>query len=223
MGQKPTFFLWGLPQVWDFLDRMSNQSTTSRLIELISPLTERLGYEIVHLEIQTQRQKILRIFIDHVAPSDQAIGIQDCVKATHALDKQLEQMPEIDKLFGDSSYELEVSSPGIDRPLRLSKDYERFSGREVRIHLFRPLTSDEIGNAEYFSKNPKQKNFVGTLLGLREDRVLLALPKTSGKSSRKTASLTNSVEKDQETVMIPLPLIAKANLEPKFESWNERE
>src|SRR4051812_35781246 len=68
--------------------RASEQSTGSqnedRLIALISPLLEPMGYEIAHLEILTHRQKMLRIFIDHINTESTAIGVQDCVNATKA-------------------------------------------------------------------------------------------------------------------------------------------
>ncbi len=168
--------------------------TQERLIALISPLLEPLGYEIVHLEVQNQRQKVLRLFVD----SSKGVGIEDCVKVTKALDEPLDAMPEIEAVF-KGHYELEVSSPGADRPLRRSKDYEKFSGKEARIHVFRPLTAEELENTGYHQKNPRQKNFLGTLKGVRGEKVLLALENKLGE------------------VTIPLPLISKANLEPRFD------
>jgi ribosome maturation factor RimP len=211
-----------------------SDSLTTHLIELISPLVTPLGYEIVHLEV-IQRQKTLRLYIDHL-DSTAGIGIQDCVKVTKALDEPLDQMPDVDKAFGGGTYELEVSSPGIDRPLRSLRDFDKFKGREIRVHTFRPLTGEELGNADYQSKNPKQKNFLGTLQGVRGDKVVMTLnltggfdpshpdfKKKSGKkgkaspADRKEASpTTNSVEGEGHAmeVTFPLPLISKANLEP---------
>jgi len=199
-----------------------NLKTRDKLIDLIAPLVAPLGYEIVHLESLTGRQNILRIFIDHVEGAQTTpIGIEDCVKVSRALDEPLDQIPEIETVF-HGAYELEVSSPGLDRPLRLAQDYNRFSGKEVRIHLYRPLTAEELGNPVYQAKNPKQKNFLGTLMGLQNDKVRLAL--SAGQNAAKTGSHgkkgkaqkaapnTNSVEE----ITIPLPLISKANLEPQL-------
>jgi ribosome maturation factor RimP len=203
------------------------------LIQLISPWVMALGYQIIHLEIQSHRQKVLRIFIDYMEPSsEKTIGIEDCVKVSRALDEQLDQIPEVEAAF-HGAYELEVSSPGVDRPLRLAHDFERFAGREVRIHVYRPLTAQELDDPKYQEKNPKQKNFFGTLRGLHEGKVLLALtqpkaasPKKAKKKSKadlKAELTTNSAEGIQ--VKIPLPLISKANLEPQFdfEGSDERE
>jgi ribosome maturation factor RimP len=190
---------------------------TDTIIERISPLVNSLGYEVVHLELNP-RQKLLRLFIDHLDRTD-GVGIDDCVKVTRALDEPLDQLPEIDKAFGIGGYELEVSSPGVDRPLRTPRDFEKFKGREIRVHTFRPLNGEELGNPDYQSRNPKQKNFLGKLEGLSDGRVRIALnlagghdksPKKPG--AKRAAAKTNS----EEVVAIPLPLISKANLEPDF-------
>ena len=65
-------------------DFAGNRQTT-QLMQLLAPMVEPLGYEIVHVEIVTQRQPILRLFIDHLnstrtAQDTQGIGVQDCVK-----------------------------------------------------------------------------------------------------------------------------------------------
>jgi ribosome maturation factor RimP len=223
----------------------------ARLIELISPLVFPLGYRIIDLEIQSHRQKILRIFIDHLESSfgkekigtDKVepvkIGIEDCVRVSKALDEPLDQIPEVESLLS-GAYELEISSPGISRALRMAGDFDKYAGSKVRIHTYRPLTAEEINNANYQAANPKQKNFLGILSGFRESKVVLSLSlgekksKKEGRSVKKTGfkkgdSLpTNSEEEimmNEKLIMIPLPLISKANLEPDFdfEGSDERE
>ena len=165
------------------------------LYPVISEVLSTLGYEVVAIERLTHREKKLRLFIDWNRDSGKSgIGIEDCVKATKALDAPLENHPLIEKTF-PSGYELEVSSPGVDRPLRRKSDFERFKSEEVRIHTFRPLTAAETKNEKYSEKNPKQKNFIGTLEGIAGDDVLMQV--------------------DKNTIHIPFPLISKANLEPK--------
>jgi ribosome maturation factor RimP len=173
-----------------------------KLISIVNPLITPLGYEVVHLEIQSHRQKLLRVFIDFSSPNPTqgGIGIEDCVKVTRALDEPLDQHPELVKMF-QGAYELEVSSPGVDRPLRQEKDYERFSGQRAKIHLFRPLTDGEMENPEYRAKNPKQKSFLGILAGIKTGKVRIRVE--SGKT--------------ETEINIPLPLISKANLEPEFD------
>jgi ribosome maturation factor RimP len=166
--------------------------TTTTLQEKISQLIAPLGYDLVHLEIINTRQKLIRVYIDHTSAHLEAgadrgygagINVEDCAIVSRALDEPLDQMPEVEAIFS-GTYELEVSSPGIDRPLRRSGDYERFKGREARIHVFRPLTAEEMGNPEYQQKNPKQKNFIGVLKGVRKgaagESVLLVLDPSKG-------------------------------------------
>ena len=197
-----------------------SDTLTDKLVEQISPQVMAMGYEIVHLEVNV-RQKMLRLFIDHLERTD-GIGIEDCVKVTKALDEPLDQLPEVEKVFGTGGYELEVSSPGIDRPLRTPRDFEKFKGREIRVHTFRPLNGEEMGNTDYQSKNPKQKNFLGTLEGFREGRVQITLNLTGGvdktqKKPRKKGQSAAMITNSAEVVAIPLPLISKANLESHFE------
>jgi ribosome maturation factor RimP len=174
------------------------------LIQKISELIAPIGYEVVHLEVQTQRNRVLRLFIDFTqAPDGKAVGIEDCANVSRHLDEPLDQMPELEALFGGAPYELEVSSPGVDRPLRTLRDYERFAGKTIRVHVFRPLTAEELSNAEFQSKNPKQKNFVGTLKSLEgQEKIRMDLDPASGPKG---------------VVTIPLSLVSKANLEPKFD------
>jgi len=213
-------------------DLISTSQPHDQLIQLISPWVAPLGYQVIHIELQTHRQKVLRVYIDYPeSSSEKTIGIEDCVQVSKVLDERLDQTPEVTGLL-PSSYELEVSSPGVDRPLRTSNDFQRFAGREVRIHVFRPMTREELGNRVYQEKNPKQKNFLGTLIGFQEGKVVLSVssmskgPKKAEKKSKATSKAkleTNSVEGN--TVTIPLPLISKANLEPifDFEGSDERE
>ncbi len=184
----------------------STPEARDRLIDAIAPLVAPMGYEVVYLEVQTQRQKTLRVFIDFAEWSeDKTVGIEDCVKVAKALDEPLDTLPELEKIF-KGTYELEVSSPGVDRPLRTLRDFERFSGRDARIHVYRPIQAEELENPAYQAKNPKQKNFLGKLLGLRNGKVLLfAGPDLEAKID------------DAWTVTLPLQLISKANLEPKFD------
>jgi ribosome maturation factor RimP len=195
------------------------------LIELISKWVNPLGFRVIYLEFQSHRQKVLRIYIDHLQPTHVPIGIEDCVKVARALDAPLDEDPEMGAAF-QGGYELEVSSPGVYRPLRTAEDFERFKGQEVRIHSFRPLTGEELENVDYQQKNSRQKNFLGTLMGIENDKVVLLLPETAkehqktGKKRSQSQKKKSEVETNSEEgtkIAIPLPLISKANLEPRFE------
>lgn len=193
----------------------------ARLLEKLSPLLESLGYELVHLEMQMHHGKVLRIYIDRADPALGPIGVEDCANISRALDEPLEAMPEVDRAFG-GAYELEVSSPGVDRPLRKVRDFERFAGRDARIHTFRALTAEELGNAEYQSRNPKQKNFLGVLNGVAGTNGAVAV-KLTVRASMGTSAATKRAAKSKrenerkDEILLPMALIAKANIEPDFD------
>ncbi len=182
---------------------LRNVKAEDRLLARLNEILAPLGYELVHLEVQTHRQKILRIFIDKLDRSHDekrgGIGIEDCALVSKTLDEPLEGIAEVAEIFGSAPYELEVSSPGVDRPLRREQDYLRFAGRRIRLNTFRPLSAEEMENAPYATQNPRQKNFLGELLGFESGKVCL-------KSSIGGAE-----------VRIPLALVAKANLDPDFD------
>lgn len=184
---------------------MSLRDHTTDLFEALSPLLIKEGIELVHLELIVSKQKLLRVFIDLApeakkTPTDK-VGIEDCARVSKLLDPILEEgtiAQMVEGLFKSAPYELEVSSPGLQRPLRSDRDYARFLGNKARVHILRPLSPEEIENQEYLAKNPKQKNFIGVLSGVEKEKVVLALPPK------------------EETVRIPISLITKAHLEPDF-------
>ena len=217
----------------------ASESPVVVLEKVIEPLIAPLGYELVHLEVQNQRQKILRLFIDRAAPGPDreasqpagstGVGIEDCIKVTRALDEPLENHPGVDSVF-NGPYELEVSSPGVDRPLRQERDFIRFTGRQIRLHTFRPLSGSELSNEDYSKKNSKQKNFLGVIEGVEASteksapkklilRIERELSKKELKELQKQQKKDPSAEvpANGERVTVPLELISKANLEPRFD------
>ncbi len=126
---------------------------------------EDLGYELVDVEWAGSRTRpLLRIRIDHAGPEygDAGIGVDDCARVSRGLEEwldELEEMPE--------RYVLEVSSPGVERPLRRPRDFHRFTGSKVAVKGSTKL-ADRATRLE------------GELLGLDEEgpgqgRVLLRL------------------------------------------------
>ena len=166
----------------------------NQISEWIAPL----GYEIVALEFSTSGQRTLRLYIDKLDATK--VGIGDCVVVSKTLNEPLDALKEIELLYSGAPYELEVSSPGVDRPLKKPKDFQRYSGKLARIHVFRPLNAEEIKNAEYQAKNPKQKNFIGTLMNVEGSDLVIEV----------------QAQKEPSRVCIPLGLISKANLEPVY-------
>jgi len=163
-----------------------------------------LGYELVALEVINHREKTLRLFIDKPG----GISIEDCVKATHELDQPLEENEFVTAIF-KGPYELEISSPGIDRPLQKTSDFDRFAGQIGRVQTFRALTAEETLAAEYSAKNPKQKNFFGIVRGFEPNTHSILFGVSPEDGTRKI--------KHETLIRIPLDLVAKAHLEPDLE------
>jgi len=91
-----------------------------------------LGYELV--DVERSARGLLRVFIDRVAgdPAGEFITVDDCEKVT----RQLQHVLEVE---GFAYERLEVSSPGLDRPLRKASDYERFAGQAIELTLKMPF------------------------------------------------------------------------------------
>src|SRR3979409_1127504 len=94
----------------------------SSIKELIEPTLKRMGYELYSLEQSGQSGRTLRISIHHAEP----ITIEDCERVSRVAGPLIDHSNLI-----DGPYDLEVSSPGAERPLRSNRDYERFNGKRV--------------------------------------------------------------------------------------------
>ncbi|MCK5888310.1 MAG: ribosome maturation factor RimP [Methylococcales bacterium] len=101
------------------------------LIGLIEPVVEGLGYECVGIEYNAHpRHGLLRVYID----AEQGVLLEDCTKVSH----QISGMLDVEDPISDN-YELEVSSPGMDRPFFKLSQFEPFMGSTVTINLFKPI------------------------------------------------------------------------------------
>jgi len=204
--------------------KTNSQTIDEQLIDFLTPFLSDLEYELVHVEFATHPSKTVRVYIDRLKSTD-GISIGDCAKVSRALDEPLEKFA-ADHTVMASGYELEVSSPGIDRPLRKITDFAKFSGREARLHVFRPLTAEELSNSDYQARNPKQKNFVGLLKGVDGNQILLSISSSMGATLSKgigskklgqKPGKNKTLNEKRDEVSIPLALVSKANLEPNFE------
>ncbi|MEE9492562.1 MAG: ribosome maturation factor RimP [Gammaproteobacteria bacterium] len=124
--------------------------TTTELHKLIEPVVEGLGYELVGIEYTGSQQGVLRVYIDH----DQGVGVGDCQKVSYQVSGVLDVE---DPIVGQ--YALEISSPGLDRPLFKAADFERFCGQQAVIHLLAPVDG--------------RRKYKGTLQGLEDNQVVL--------------------------------------------------
>lgn len=123
------------------------------MLKLIEQTAEGLGYELVDFET-SPRGRLMRVFID----SPNGITVDDCATVSN----QLTRIFEVENVDYDR---LEVSSPGLDRPLRKPADFERFAGQEVQVRIRMPIAN--------------QRNFAGVLQGLKDNVVTLETEKGS--------------------------------------------
>ena len=123
------------------------------LQETIEQTVTGLGYELV--EIERTGGGLLRVTIDmpYVAEAEQFINAEDCEKVT----RQLQFVLEVE---GTAYSRLEISSPGIDRPLRNEKDFERFAGELIDITLKAPIGVAATAGS---TVSASRKKFRGTL------------------------------------------------------------
>jgi len=125
------------------------------LLELLDPVAEAAGYEIVRLRLMGgEHARRLQIMAER--PQDGDMNVEDCARLSRAIS---EIMDAADPIAGE--YTLEVSSPGVDRPLTRLKDFETFEGYEARIELDRMAEG--------------RKRFKGVLAGAEDDAVAIDL------------------------------------------------
>jgi ribosome maturation factor RimP len=98
-----------------------------RVIALIEPTAGNLGYRIVRVRVSGNRRKRLQIMAERV--SDGQMGIDDCSRLSRALSPVFD----LEDPIPGGEYDLEISSPGIDRPLMRIEDFERFQGHDAKL------------------------------------------------------------------------------------------
>ena len=109
---------------------MRGKTTEDRsLLELLDPVAEAIGYEIVRLRLMGGTTRRLQIMAER---PDGDMNVEDCTRLSRAISEVLDAA---DPVSGE--YTLEVSSPGIDRPLTRLKDFQTYEGLEARIELDR--------------------------------------------------------------------------------------
>ncbi len=122
-----------------------------RIETLIEPAVTALGYELVGVEYAPLGHGgVLRVYIDKPG----GVTLDDCARVSHQVSGVLDVEDQI-----HSRYDLEVSSPGIERPLFRAQDYVRFTGSRAKIRTATPIAG--------------QRNFTGVLQGMSGDDVVL--------------------------------------------------
>ncbi len=128
----------------------------ARLTALIEPSLAGMGYELVRVQMRGTERKTLQIMAERA--DRRGMTLDDC----EAISKTLSAVLDVEDPISDR-YSLEVSSPGIDRPLIKLADFERFTGFEAKVDL-----KEAVG---------PRKHFTGRLDGVKNDTILMTLEK----------------------------------------------
>ncbi len=173
VGFAPTFY-FARKTVFGRMDKLK---TADRIREIAERVTAEINLELVNVEVVgSERQLIVRVIIDKQDESGNSVVTHaECA----AISLHLGTILDVED-FIDPAYNLEVSSPGIERELFKLADYERFAGKSAKIRTRQPIDN--------------QRNFRGRIGGVTGETVVFD-DKTTGQ------------------VLIPLAIIAKANLE----------
>jgi ribosome maturation factor RimP len=162
---------------------IGEESIADRVRRVVEPVLARDGYELVEVEwIRQSGRWTLRLFIDRA----EGVGIEDC----QLVSRTVEPILDVED-FIEPTYDLEVSSPGLDRPLRKPADFDRYAGQRARVKAYGPVAGTAPGS-------PGRKHWSGVLRGFRDGAV--------------------EIEVDGALHRIPHEQIAKAHLEYDFDA-----
>lgn len=130
---------------------MNSKRIEENVENLVEPVISDLGYDYVDCSfLQLQGRWILRIMID----AQSVITVDDCARVSRAI----EDLIEVEDVIS-VSYSLEVSSPGLDRPLKRKRDFENFAGSEIKLKTKKPLDG--------------RRNYRGILKGMSGEKILI--------------------------------------------------
>ena len=117
--------------------------------DMVQPVIDQFSLELMDIEYTKEgKERYLRIYID----KEGGVTIDDCVDVTRELNKLIDKTDPIKE-----SYILEVSSPGLDRPLKTERDFEKYKGQAVEVKLYKPLNGIKL--------------FEGSLEGRTEEKI----------------------------------------------------
>jgi ribosome maturation factor RimP len=156
---------------------ITEQGLEARIAHIVAPVAAGLGYRLVRVKLSSLNGMTLQIMAER---PDGTMTVEDC----ETLSKDISPVLDVEDPI-DAAYNLEVSSPGIDRPLVRRSDFEQWTGHEAKVELARPLDG--------------RKRFRGTLAGIEGDQLQLTLDKK--------AKLA-----EPERVSVPLADIGEARL-----------
>jgi ribosome maturation factor RimP len=155
--------------------------------QIAAPLAAQEGLELIDVEFGMPGQpNALVLYIDRTSPEGSGVSLDDCTTVSHAVSAALDVE---DPIAG--AYDLQVSSPGLDRPLRAPEHFQKYAGERVRVKTYAPI-----------SETDNRKTFIGKLNGYQKEAeggfVL--------------------VDVDGKVFRVPHAMISKANVEPDFDN-----
>ncbi|MET0588516.1 MAG: ribosome maturation protein RimP [Novosphingobium sp.] len=144
----------------------------ARIIEVVEPEAKALGFDLVRVLLfgKTEvgdEEHTLQIMAER--PETGQLVIEDCAALSHRISDRIDALEEAGEVLIEEAYRLEVSSPGIDRPLTRAKDFVNWAGHEVKVNLTQPVE----GN---------RKSLHGDLVGI-EDETITVDDRKSGRVS----------------------------------------
>ncbi len=113
--------------------------TIDEMISALQPIADEMQIEIVEVEFKQGREPALTVYID----IEGGVDLNTCEKFHRAIDPVLD---EVDPTFG-APYTLNVSSPGLDRPLKTARDFDKCMGQKVEIKLYAPMKGKKLFEA----------------------------------------------------------------------------
>lgn len=143
----------GLADASGKLPAKTSEGKAAEVERLIAPAVEAMGYDIVRVQLSGGDRLCLQIMAERRA--DGTMNVDDCAEISRAVAAILDVEDPI-----DSAYTLEVSSPGLDRPLTRLADFDRFAGFEAKVEMQMPVDG--------------RRRFRGRLVGSRDENIVLA-------------------------------------------------
>jgi ribosome maturation factor RimP len=127
----------------------------THLWELFEPVVSGMGFDLIEIEhFPNPKHGVLRLYIDKEQGQEEGVNIDDCSEVS----RQISALIDVEEPIR-GRFNLEVSSPGLDRPLRRVKDFQRFAGSKVKLKTVMPLDG--------------QRNFSGRLLEANDEVVVI--------------------------------------------------
>ncbi len=135
---------------------MERSSIVTQVEELVTPIAQRFGLDVADVEMLGQGGRaVLRVTVEPRA-EEEGVGVEELARVSEVVSRALDLHDLI-----PHAYTLELASPGLDRPLKKDRDFQRFVGREVEVWTFAPIE--------------KQRHFRGRLIGLEAGEIRLEM------------------------------------------------